>query len=318
MIRPSRPSRFLKVAILAALLVFAIVARPRRAVAQACCAGGTVVTPTRLALHEDFAVGVQLRARTNPGSFDAGGHYTSSSGIEQILEQDFAVSARVAEKGQIGAVIPMLQTHRSVAGLNDWGGGLGDVSVTARYDFLLAAQALYWPGVGVLAASTIPTGTPPDTPNQNHPLAADATGDGTYDITLGLDVEKVVGHFYAALNGWLTHRFARTLSVGGGAALTESFSARWTLLAVAGYVFDSEAALGLYINALDEGPATINGVEDPTTMLRLTTVGAAGVLPIRDLWRLQGALFSDVTITSFGRNEPVGYGLTASLVRVWL
>jgi hypothetical protein len=316
MIRPSRPSRFLKGAATASFLVLAIVVRPPRAVAQACCAGGTIVTPTRLALHEDFAVGVQFRARTNPGSFDASGHYSSSSGVEQILEQDLAVSARIVEKGQIGAVIPMLQTHRSVAGIDDWGGGLGDVSVNARYDFLLAAQALYWPGFGVLAASTIPTGTPPD--KANHPLAADATGDGTYDVTLGLDVEKVAGHFYAALNGWLTHRFARTLSVGGGPALTESFSARWTLLAVAGYVFDSEAALGLYISALNEGPATINGVQDPTTMLRLTTVGAAGVLPIRDLWRLQGALFSDVTITSFGRNEPVGYGLTVSLLKVWL
>ena len=318
MTRPSRPSRFREGTVAVAFLVLAVVAHPRRAVAQACCAGGTVVTPTRLALHEDVAVGVELRARTNPGSFDANGHYTSSSGVEQILEQDFAASARVAGKGQVGAVLPMIQTHRNVDGIDDWGGGLGDVSLTARYDFLLAAQSLYWPGFGVLAASTIPTGTPPDKASPSHPLAADATGAGTYDVTVGLDVEKVAGHVYAALNGWLTHRFARTLSVGDGPSLTESFSVRWTLLAVAGYVFDSDAALGVYVSALDEGPATINGVQDPTTMLRLTTVGAAGVLPVRDLWRLQGALFSDVTATSFGRNEPVGYGLTASLVRVWL
>jgi hypothetical protein len=188
--------------------------------------------------------------------------------------------------------------------------------VTARYDFLLAAQALYWPGLGVLAASTIPTGTPPD--EASHPLAADATGAGTYDITVGLAVEKVRGHVYAALDGWLTYRFARTWSGGGGASLSESFGARWTALAVAGYVFDSEAALGLYVSGLNEGPATINGVREPETRLRSTTMGIAGVLPIGDLLRLQGALFGDVRVESFGRNEPAGSGLTVSLVRVWL
>jgi len=285
--------------------------------AQACCAGGTVVTPTRLALHEDFAVGMQLRARTNPGSFDTAGHYTASSGVEQILEQDVAASVRLGAKGQMGAVIPMIQTHRNDGGLDDWGGGLGDVSLTARYDFLLATQFLYWPGLGVLAASTMPTGTPPDKPSPSHLLAADSTGAGTYDVTLGVDVEKASGHVYVALNGWLTHRFQRRLSIGGGAPTTESFSTRWTLLAVGSYVFDSEAALGLYVSSFNEGPGTINGVQNPTTGLRLTTVGAAGVLHIHDLWRLQGSLFTDVMISSFGRNEPVGYGLTASLVRVW-
>ncbi len=315
MTRPSRPYRSRDAAAAAALLLVVGVVIPRRAEAQACCAGGTVVTPTRLALHEDFAVGTQFRARTNPGSFDADGHYSASSGVEQILEEDVAASARVGGKGQVGLLIPMVQTHRNLAGVDDWGGGLGDVSLNARYDFLLAAQALYWPGFGVLAASTLPTGTPPD--RASHPLAADATGEGTYDVTLGVDLEKVAGHWYAALNGWVTHRFSRDLSLGG-MTLTESFSARWTLMAVLGYVFDSEAALGLYISALDEGDATINGVQDPTTALRLTTVGAAGVLPFHDVWRLQGSLFGDVPLSSFGRNEPAGYGLTASLVRVWM
>jgi hypothetical protein len=180
---------------------------------------------------------------------------------------------------------------------------------------LLASESLRWPGIGVLAASTLPTGTPPD--KATHPLAADATGAGTYDVTLGLDVEKAWRHWYAGVNGWLTHRFTRALLVGQ-TPLTESFSTRWTVLGVASYVFDSEAALGLYLNAFDEGPATINGTRDATTSLRLTTLGAAGVLPIHDVWRVQGSLFLDVPVASFGRNEPAGYGLTVSLIRVWL
>ena len=277
----SRPFRFREAAI--ALLLGAVAACPRQAAAQACCAGGAVVTPSRLALHEDFAVGMQLRARTNPGSFDAGGHYATSSGVEQIFEQDVAVSARLGAKGQIGLLMPTVQTHRDAGALDDWGGGLGDASLTGRYDVLLPTQALDWPGLGVLAAATLPTGTPPD--RASHPLAADATGAGTYDVTLGVDVAKVTGHVYAALDGWLTHRFARTLSVGNAMPLTEAFSVRWTLMGVVDYVFDSEAALGLYVSTFNEGPGTINGVRDPTTQRCDSRRGGRGrgLLPIGDL-----------------------------------
>jgi hypothetical protein len=93
-----------------------------------------------------------------------------------------------------------------------------------------------------------------------------------------------------------------------------------TALAIAGWVFDSEAAVALYTTFLEEGPATYrtDGMTMQTTGLRLTTVGAAGVMPIRELWRLQGSAFSDVMVSSFGRNELGGFGLSLSLVRAFL
>ena len=109
-------------------------------------------------------------------------------------------------------------------GLDEWGGGIGDLAVTARYDFLLAAEAVHWPGIALLAGATFPTGTPPD--RATRTLATDATGAGTYDATIGLGLEKVGDHAYGAVSGWLTHRFARTVSVPGAAPLTESFSLR--------------------------------------------------------------------------------------------
>jgi hypothetical protein len=290
--------------------------RANRAAAQACCAGGALVSPTRLAPHEDYAVGLQMRARSNPGSFGPDGSFQWSTGTDEALEQDLAASFRLVRAAQAGVMIPILQTHRNEQGLDEWGGGLGDLSLTARYDFLLAAETLYWPGLALLAGSTIPTGTPVD--RATHPLATDVTGAGTVDLTLGVAVEKVAGHVYAGLNVWATHRFARTVAKPGQPSVTQSFSLRYALLAVAGYVFDSEAGLALYANLLNEGASTINGVTNPTSSLRVTTVGAAGALPLRDVWKLQGAIFSDVMLSSFGRNGPAGFGLTASVVRVWL
>jgi hypothetical protein len=297
----------------AALAVLA--ARPQAASAQACCSGGSIVTPTRLAVYEDWAVGLQTRARSNLGSFAADGRYVAASGVEQVMEEDLAASYRIRD-AQVGLLLPTLVTHRNETGIDEWGGGLGDLSLTARWDVLLAADAGRWPGVAILAGATLPTGTPPD--RATHPLSTDATGAGTYDVTLGVGLEKVTRHGYVGLSGWATHRFDRSLPDGAGGRMTESFSLRWTALAVGGYVFDSRAALALYASLLDESAATIGGVVSPDSSLRLTTVGAAGVLPFRDVWRAQASLFSDVMLSAFGRNEPAGVGFTASLVRVWM
>jgi hypothetical protein len=299
-------------------IVLVTIAKATPAAAQACCAGGALVSPARLALHEDYAVGLQLKAREDLGAFDDSGHYARfQQEQEQDLEQDLAASFRLTRQAQVGVVLPIVETHRVVSGLSEWGGGIGDVALNARYDFLNAAEAVYLPGFGLLVSAVFPTGRPSD--QAKNPLATDATGAGTYNVTIGADVEKVFGHAFGSLNAWMTYRFNRTVAIPGVASITESFALQWTFLAVAGYVFDSEVALGLYLNVLEEGDGTVNGTRDAGTSLRLTTGGLVGVLPIHDVWRIQGSLFSDVLISSFGRNEPAaGIGLTAMFIRVWL
>ena len=303
---------------MAIVLVLATIADATPAAAQACCAGGALVSPTRLALHEDIALGLQLKARDDLGAFDDSGHYAPfHQRQEQDFEQDLGASFRLTRRAQVGAAVPVVETHRVESGLSEWGGGIGDVALNARYDFLSAGEAVRWPGFGLLAGAVFPTGTPSD--RAKNPLGTDATGAGTTNVTLGADVEKVLGHAFGSFNAWLTYRFDRTVATPAAARVTESFALQWTFLAVAGYVFDSEAALALYLNVLEEGDGTVNGTRDAGTTLRLTTGGLVAVLPIHDIYRIQGSVFSDVLISSFGRNEPAaGVGLTVSLVRVWL
>ena len=68
---------------------------------------------------------------------------------------------RVARRAQV-SLLPIVQTHRQSSGVDEWGGGLGDVALAGRYDFLLASEAVRWPGVALLAAATLPTGRPVD------------------------------------------------------------------------------------------------------------------------------------------------------------
>jgi hypothetical protein len=315
MTRPSRRSTSHRTPF-AATIVLAVIARAVPVAAQACCGGGSLASPTRLAPHEDLAVGVQTRARSVLGSFGSAGQYTSAA-MEQDLEQDLAASFRLTERGQIGAVVPYLETRRIESGVGQWGSGVGDLAFSARYDFLYAAEALYWPGFGLLASAVIPTGR--SSGDGTNPSSTDATGTGTFNATIGLDIEKAHGPLYGAIDAWVTYCSDLTVTPPGGSAMTmtTSFPLQWTLLALAGYVFDNEAALALYVNLLERGDDTLDGAQQTGTVLRLTTLGVSGVLPLRDLWRIQGTVFSDVLISSFGRNEQGGIGLTAALVRLW-
>lgn len=315
MIRPSRRSTFLEAAPAAAILLIAL-GRPTPAAAQACCGGGSLVSPIRLAPEEDLAIAGQARARAVLGSFGSSGHYAAAA-TEQDFEQDLAASVRVTARGQIGAVLPYLETRRIESGVGQWGSGIGDLALSARYDFLRAAEALTWPGFGLLAGVLVPTGKAAG--QGTNASSTDATGTGTYNLTLGLEIDKAHGPFYGVVDAWVTYCFDLTVTPpgAGNMAMTTSFPLQWTVLALGGYVFDNQAAVAIYANLLERGDDTLDGRLQAGTVLRLTTLGLSGVLPLRDLWRLQGTAFGDIPISSFGRNEQGGVGLTAALVRLW-
>ncbi|HXJ19035.1 MAG TPA: hypothetical protein VMT03_02295 [Polyangia bacterium] len=285
------------------------------AAAQACCAGAALVNPARLALHEDFSLGMQARFRADLGSFDPSGHYTAAS-TEQDFEQDLAGSIRLTDRSQAGAVLPLVETRRLESGVPAWGSGIGDLAFNGRYDFVYPTEGLYWPGVAVMADVLVPTGKPVG--EGTNPASTDATGTGTYNASVGIEVQKVSGPLYFAVDGWLTYCWSRTVTIPGSATLTTSFPLQWAVLGVAGYVFGNEAAVGIYANVLGRGDDTLNGELQPGTALRLTTVGLSGMLPVHDVWRIQGTLFSDILVSSFGRNELGGAGISAALVRVWM
>ncbi len=305
---PRRASTFLSLAALAALW-------PATAAAQACCAGGALVNPTRLAPYEDAAAGLQLRVRGQIGSFGAHGDYAASSN-EQDLEQDLAASFRIARRAQAGFVLPFIETHRVESGESSLGSGLGDLALTDRYDFALASETLHWPGFALLGALVFPTGRAAG--SGTNPAGTDATGTGTVAGSLGVAFEKVQGPFYGALQGWITLSGSRTVDIPGYGSTTTDFPPQVNALALGGYVFQSEAAAALYVSFLDRGEVTVDGTKVPATNLRLTTVGASCLQPIGERWRLQGTVFADLPWAPFGVNEQAGLGGTVALVYLWM
>jgi hypothetical protein len=294
-----RLSRSLEPLIAAALVAAAGSLAPSVAHAQACCVGTGLVTPARLRMFEDYAVGMQTSFRNVMGSFASSGNYVASpsSDREVDLEQDLLAATRFGRHIQVALKVPFVETGRSETGVSAFGGGLGDVAANLRYDITFAGDEPWWPGIAILAGVSAPTGRTVE--DSGDPTSA--TGLGSYEPNLGVAVEQVRGRMFLSLTGFVSKQTSR--NVGGRDV---SFGPRLTGLLAGGYAFANEVTVGAFITAMRRSDE------------KLITAGAAVAVPLGDYWRVQGTLSGDVPFSGWGRNRLTGAGITASLLRVWL
>jgi hypothetical protein len=305
-----RPSSRFRSA-LAAILVLAAWGSPSRARAQACCAGGSAVTPGRLQLHEDALVGLEVKAATVLGSYaqDSTRYMASPAGdTEGDFEEDLFGALRVLRRGQVALLVPFIETQRKdTTDPARFGGGIGDVNLSARYDFVVAGESNYVPGIALLAGVTFPTGKAPDafaTPAQ----VIDTTGVGVFQANGAVAAEQIFGPWLFNATGLLAVRTARS---------GEQLAPQVTLLAAAAYTFPNDMALALSASYAFEGDATLDGATVPESSRRATVVTVSGFWPVTDTWRLLGGLYLDPPLDGFGRNQPAVGGLTLTVIRSW-
>ena len=269
-----------------------------------------MVTPGRLALHEDALVGLQVKAGTVLGNYDPGGHYLPAlaGDTELDLEQDLLAAIRVLGRGQLALLVPLVETRRATPQLGaQFGGGPGDVNASARYDFVLAGEHRYVPGVALLAGVTLPTGRTPE--SSTPPLLADATGVGAFQINGALAAEQTFGPWLVNVTGLVAKRTEH-----GG----ETLGTLVTLLAAGAYTFPSDAAVGLSVAYAFEGDASRGAATVPDSFKSAWTVTASGLWPLGDLWRVLGGVSFNPPVDSFGHNQPAATGLALTGIRAWL
>ena len=269
------------------------------------------MTPGRLAIHEDALVGLQLKVANAFGAFgrDATYHGSPANTNEWELEQDLFGALRVLPRGQLALLVPAIQTYRKTPGYSSTGGGLGDINLSGRYDFVLAGEARYIPGIALLAGVTFPTGEPIEA--AEDPLGTDSTGVGTYQGNLGLALEQTEGPWLFGVTGLVARRASRTVGT-----VTTLLAPQWTLLASTAYTFPNDAALAFILSYTVEGNPEVNGATRDFTR-RTPLLGAAGVYPLSDAWRMQGGLYLAPPVSQLGRNTPAIIEMVLSLIRSW-
>lgn len=257
-------------------------------------------------------MGAQVRAASVFGSWDDTGRYFPSprGASEQDFEHDIFGSVRFLKHAQAALFVPLIENRRVTNTLTEAGGGVGDVNLSARYDFFEAGQSRYMPGIAALAGVTFPTGVSPE--SASRPLATDSTGTGAFQGNMGLALEQSRGRWLFNITCLLAKR--ATHSVQG---VDSTLGTRITLLAATGYVFDNDAALALVASYAAEGDAKVNGLTATGSSRRTTILSVSGVWPITDRLRLQGSIFLNPPILDLGTNEPTSTGFTFGVVHSW-
>jgi hypothetical protein len=283
-----------------------------RAAAQACCAGAAAVTPGRLAIHEDALVGAQNRLANVFGSFSANGTYSGapSRTAEWDFEQALFGSLRLTSHGQISLLVPVVETYRRAGAISDFGGGLGDINLSGRYDFVWAGESILVPGIALLAGVTFPSGRPPESATDT--LATDATGIGAYQANIGLALEQTTGPWLFGVTGLFSKRTTRTVG-----DVTTSLGSQWVALASAAYTWSQGPAVALVASYAIEGESEVNGANVPDSNRRMPLLTLAGLYPITDAWRLQGGAFFTPPISQLGKNFLAQAGIVIAVVRSW-
>ncbi len=293
----------------------ALLASASRASAQACCAGSGAVTPGRLAVHEDALVGLSVKAAQVFGSFDSGGHYSTPppGSSEQNFEQDAIGALRmpVLDHAQVALLVPLVENRRTARGVSEFGGGIGDINLSARYDFLYAGQQRYVPGIGVLAGVTFPTGHAPEDPGTT-PLATNATGVGAFQGNGGIAVEQLFGAWLVTAYGLVAKRASRTVQ-----GISTTLGTQWTALVSVAYSLPDDYAVAASVSYTGEGNAEVNGSEVSASSRRVPIVGISGVVPLSDHFRFQGGLSGNPPIPTLGKNQPAQLALTVTAVYAW-
>jgi len=120
---------------------------------------------------------------------------------------------------------------------------------------------------------------------------------------------------------WKRVRFQTSPSVLAAASrtvgsVTTSLAPQWTLLASTAYTFPNDAALALILSYTSEGNPETNGNTLSATR-RTPLLGAAGLYPLTDAWRLQGGLYLTPPVSQLGRNTPAILEMVLSVIRSW-
>ncbi len=266
----------------------------------------------RVGPREDAVKGVSAHESAVFGSFDGAGRFLPSpaNAGELDFEEDLFVALRVLSHGELAALVPFLETRRFAPDRTELGGGVGDLNLSARYDFFDASAFRHTPGLAALGGVTFPTGVAPDAAVK--PLATDATGAGVVQGNLGVALEE-------AYKAWL---FDATVLVAIRApesvrGVEENALLQWTTLASTSVTLDADWSGALALSYTVEGNAKVDGQAVPESGRRLPNLAVYAGHTLGDAWRMQIGAALSPPIPSLGQNQPTSIALSWTLVRTF-
>lgn len=267
----------------------------------------------RLAPEENASATIVGTTNDLRGHWDGEGHYVASD--PDAHDREWRVEARgmgrIGRRFQFGAIVPVLYTVRRTTDQTSGGGGLGDVTALARWDFVKVGGEGNLPGIAATMSIAMPTGRSPY--SAKDALGADITGAGAWEVRPGIALEKSwwTGWYVLAAGG-----------VGFFAPFTSNrderiqLGPRFLAFAAVGKAWTNGLGLAVAVSHDREAGPRVDGVRYVAFRARSSAM-LFGSYEIDDHWQLIASGQWDVPIDGFGRDQLAGITLGLGVRRAW-
>jgi hypothetical protein len=267
----------------------------------------------RLAPEENASATVITTAQDLRGHWDGGGTYIPSdpNARDREYRVEGRVMGRIGRHFQFGGIVPVLHTTRKTVDSSSSGGGLGDVTVLTRWDFVKPGGEGAWPGIAATMSLSLPTGRSPF--NSKDPSLADVTGAGAYELRPGIALEK---------NWWTGWYVIAAAGVGFYAPfksdrdVTIQLGPRMLAFVAVGKSWTNGLGLAGALSYDREAGPRVDGVRSVLFRARPSAM-LFGSYAVDDHWTLIASGQWDLPISGLGREQLAGITVGLGVRRAW-
>lgn len=267
----------------------------------------------RLAPEENASATLVGNTNDLRGHWDGDGHYVASD--PDAHDREWRVEARgmgrIGRSFQYGVIVPWLHTIRRTRDSSSSGGGVGDVSLLGRWDFVKVGGEGDLPGIAFTMSVGLPTGRSPY--KSTDTALADVTGSGAWEFRPGIAIEKSwwTGWYVLAAAGLGFYAPFR-----GRDDVKIQLGPRELVFVAAGKSWTN--GLGLAVGAsLDrESGPRVDGQRYVAFRAR-TSALLFGSYEIDDHWQLTASSQWDLPVSGLGRDQLAGLTFGLGIRRAW-
>lgn len=209
------------------------------------------------------------------GRWDQYGKWRTFDYTENQYRFSLSGAYRFSRHIQAAVTIPYIVNYSNIPGLPNNGNGIGDISLSGRYEFFHEFQAMKknnkeiidnkLPYLAVTFGLTLPTGISDETAKN----AVDVTGKGYFVSSLGVSLTKTLikNHFQISTDLSWQHSFKKTYNQYAGENLTTPFEKRQgdkiNYSAAFNYIFNNWHALTFSVTGSNQSAYIKDNVSTP-------------------------------------------------------
>jgi hypothetical protein len=288
---------------------FLAASAPAPAHAAACCSSASIGDVGRLLIWEKAAIGTSVAWSNGRGYWATDGAWSALDGaIDNELRTRLWGLVRVSRRHSLSLVLPWVHQHRTAPGIDERGGGVGDVAAGWRFEALEIGERRGAPGVALTLGLVAPSGRAPH--DARKPLGTDVTTRGDWQASASVALEWTAYPWFFRIDaGGVYHAPMNRDDLDA----RQRFGPAMTASATGGLEAAPGVSIALVARALHEAALHIDGEKIDDSERTDLGIGLAASWQFHPRVTIQAGVDTGLFIDGLGQNQPGRITVTTGL-----